>query len=174
MFSNARRALKLIQRFTDTELGEPRILKTDSIPHPRTAEVAEVKRKSGILSDIDSVRLLSAYDIPTPPARVVSTVDEFISMAHEIRYPVALKISSRDIPHVTDANAIKLNVKSDEEFKNAYDYVVSNSRAYDPNAKLEGVYVQKMVSKGAEVIIGVSKDELFGFIYFIWNWRNFR
>lgn len=75
---------------------------------------------------------------------------------------------------MTDANAIKLNVKSDEEFKNAYDYVVSNSRAYDPNAKLEGVYVQKMVSKGAEVIIGVSKDELFGFIYFIWNWRNFR
>lgn len=69
LFSNARRALKLIQRFTDTELGEPRILKTDSIPHPRTAEVAEVKRKSGILSDIDSVRLLSAYDIPTPPAR---------------------------------------------------------------------------------------------------------
>jgi len=174
LFSNARRALKLIQRFTDTELGEPRILKTDSIPHPRTAEVAEVKRKSGILSDIDSVRLLSAYDIPTPPARVVSTVDESISMAHEIRYPVALKIGSRDIPHVTDANAIKLNVKSDEEFKNAYDYVVSNSRAYDPNAKLEGVYVQKMVSKGAEVIIGVSKDDLFGFIYFIWNWRNFR
>ena len=38
-----------------------------------------------------------------------------------------------------------------KEFKNAYDYVVSNSRAYDPNAKLEGVYVQKMVSKGAEV-----------------------
>ena len=44
----------------------------------------------------------------------------------------------------------------------AFMTIVAQARAYDSEAYIEGVLVQKMASTGAEVILGMSRDPQFG------------
>ena len=76
--------------------------------------------------------------------------------------PVALKVESPDIPHKTEAGVIRLNLKSADEVKAAYDAVLANAKKYKADAKLNGVLVQPMVSAGTEMMAGGKVDELFG------------
>ena len=76
--------------------------------------------------------------------------------------PVALKIQSPDIPHKTDAKAIRLNVSGAAAVRRAYDEVVAAAKAYKPDARIEGVLVQEMVTGGQEILVGVSRDPVFG------------
>ena len=45
-------------------------------------------------------------------------------MANIIGFPVVLKIDSPDIPHKTEADAIRLNVSSDEEVHKAFNEIM--------------------------------------------------
>lgn len=75
---------------------------------------------------------------------------------------VALKISSPDIPHKTEAKAIRLDLSGPESIGRGYDEVIAAAKAYKPDARIEGVLVQEMVSGGEEVLLGVSQDPGFG------------
>ena len=76
--------------------------------------------------------------------------------------PVALKIQSPDIPHKTEAKAIRLGVSGDDAVRHAFEEVLAAARAYKPDARIEGVLVQEMVADGHEVLVGVSRDPTFG------------
>jgi acetyltransferase len=85
-----------------------------------------------------------------------------VRVAKRIGYPVAIKVQSSDIPHKTEADAVRLGIASDSDLERAYDEVLKNARAYKADAKIEGVLVQEMVAGGIETILGVSNDLLFG------------
>jgi acetyltransferase len=76
-------------------------------------------------------------------------------------FPVVLKIQSPDISHKTEAGGVKLDVVAGE-VEAAFDEIVTNAKAYDPEARLEGVLIQKMMPKGHEMVIGVIRDPDFG------------
>ena len=57
---------------------------------------------------------------------------------------------------------VRLNIRTPEEAREAYDGILSACRAYAPNARLDGVLVQKMAPSGAEVILGVKNDRQLG------------
>ena len=75
---------------------------------------------------------------------------------------MALKVQSPDIPHKTEAHAVKLGLDSAASVAAAFDEIMRNARADRPGARIEGVLVQEMVSGGIEVILGVTNDPLFG------------
>lgn len=83
-------------------------------------------------------------------------------MARQIGYPVVLKVDSPDIPHKTEANALMLNLSSEEDVRRAYKIVLQNATKHKPSARINGVLVQEMLSEGIEVIIGVTRDKVFG------------
>ena len=85
-----------------------------------------------------------------------------VAIARRLGYPLALKVQSPDIPHKTEARAVRLGVASDDELAAAYDQVLANARAYMKDAAIEGVLVQEMVGDGMEAILGVTNDPLFG------------
>jgi acyl-CoA synthetase (NDP forming) len=118
----------------------------------RTGDVAEHAAK----------RVLAEYGIPVTQETLAKTKDEALAAAKRIGYPVAIKVQSPDIPHKTEARAIRLAVSSDRELASAYDEVLAHARAYDQNANIEGVLVQEMVGDGIEAILGVTNDPLFG------------
>ena len=79
-----------------------------------------------------------------------------------LKYPVAVKIVSRDIAHKTDIGAVRLNIANDAQLAAAVAEVVANARKAAPGAKLSGVLVSEMVGDGLETIVGVVNDAVFG------------
>jgi acetyltransferase len=87
-----------------------------------------------------------------------------VEQARELGYPVALKIQSGQILHKTEAGGIRLDLASDDDVRTAYGEVVANSKRFSPDAAVQGVLVQEMVKDGVEVIIGTTKDPVFGHV----------
>ncbi|HUF81851.1 MAG TPA: acetate--CoA ligase family protein [Burkholderiales bacterium] len=117
-----------------------------------TADVTEYKAK----------RRLAEYGIPVTREELAATKEQALAVAQRIGYPVAIKVQSPDIPHKTEASAVRLNIGSDGELASAYDEVLASARAYAKSAAIEGVLVQEMVKDGLEAIVGVTNDPLFG------------
>ncbi len=117
---------------------------------------------SADLTEHDAKRVLADYGIPVTREEVARSKDRALSIARTLGYPVAMKVQSPDIPHKTEARAIRLNITSDAELASAYEEVFSNARAYNKSARIEGVLIQEMVKDGLEAILGVTNDPLFG------------
>ncbi len=110
---------------------------------------------------------LSDYDIGGSSDIVANTADEAVAAADAIGYPVVLKIQSGDILHKTEVGGVKINLESPDSVRSAYETIVANVTSHMPNAKVDGVLVQKMAPKGIEIVIGMVNDATFGPIMMI-------
>ena len=118
--------------------------------------------RTGDVVEFVAKRVLADYGIPVTREGLAERRDEALAIARSIGYPVALKVQSPDIPHKTEARAVRLDVASDAEFIAAYDELITNVRTRQRGARLEGVLVQEMAKDGIEAILGVANDPLFG------------
>ncbi len=57
---------------------------------------------------------------------------------------------------------MRLALADASALRNAYEEMIATVRTRQPEARVEGVLVQQMVSGGVEVILGVSRDDQFG------------
>jgi len=114
------------------------------------------KMFDGNLDFVQSLNILKSYKISIIRSLLAKNSSQAIKLAKEIGYPVALKISSSKISHKTEVGGVKINVNSDLEVKEYF-----NQASKKLGAKLDGIIIQPMV-KGAEIILGVKKDENFG------------
>lgn len=113
------------------------------------------------LSEAESKKALAAYGIPVARERVMAPGAIAALNVSPLEFPLAVKIDSPDIPHKTEAGAVRLNIRSLDELKEAAATVVANSQRYKPDACIKGVLVAEMAA-GTEVIIGVVNDRFFG------------
>lgn len=122
-----------------------------------------------ILTEEASKKLLHAYGIHTTLPQCARNEREAVAIAHTIGFPVVLKILSPDITHKTDAGGVMLNLIDEGMVKEAFRKIVSNALAYKPEARIEGVTVQRMAdrSEGVELIIGAKKDPVFGTVLLV-------
>jgi len=123
-------------------------------------DAAKKLELKGTLSETQSKRLLGFYGLPLTKELVVQNSEDANEFKNAIQNPVALKIQSPDIPHKTEAKAIRLGVSGD--LRQAYEEVLAAARKYKPDARIEGVLIQEMVTEGQEILIGVSRDPVFG------------
>jgi acetyltransferase len=117
-----------------------------------------------VLLESEAKDLVKSYGIPVAPTKLARNEEEAVEIANSMGYPVVLKIASPDITHKSDVGGVVMNIRSDEEVREAFRTIIINVRRYAPNASIYGVVVQKMVPKGREVIIGTTKDPVFGHI----------
>lgn len=117
-----------------------------------------------LLSEGISKALLETYGIPTTRPFSAKTGEEAAREAARIGYPVVLKIDSPDISHKTDVGGVMLDLEDREMVLAAFDRVTANLKARMPDARADGVTVQRMVKKkdALEMILGIKKDPVFG------------
>jgi len=106
--------------------------------------------------------IVSAYGIPTAPIKLAHNANEAANIARELGFPVVMKIASPDILHKSDIGGVLLNVKSEAEARSDYTLLVKRARTAKPNAKIDGVHIQRQIDSGQEVIVGVVRDPTFG------------
>jgi acetyltransferase len=122
-----------------------------------------------ILSESLSKSLLESYGIPvTRPAPAV-TSEEAVASAAAIGYPVVLKILSPDITHKTDVGGVALDLEDADSVRSAFERVTQQAARKRPDARIDGVTVQRMVREkdGFELILGVKKDPTFGSVILV-------
>ena len=107
-------------------------------------------------------RLMAAYGIATAPIKLSRTETEAVEIASQSGYPVVLKIASPDIPHKSDVGGVLLNLRTPEEVRAGFRAVTDRARSAQPEARIQGVQVQRMIPEGQEVIIGARRDPQFG------------
>ncbi len=122
-----------------------------------------LRRESSVLTEPESKALLAAYGIPVNRTEIASTAQEAVEKAGELGYPVAMKIHSRDILHKTDANGVRLNLRCEQDVREAFDETLAGAHAFQPEARLEGVTIQPMLERpDFELILGAKQDRDFG------------
>ncbi len=114
--------------------------------------------RHGLLTEYEACQVFSSLGIHTAQAQHVSMDNP----AHQVPYPVVVKVSSRDVPHKTDAGGVRVGVADDAALQRAAHDIRSSVLAYAPLAKLDGLLVQKMEGRLLELILGYRRDPLVG------------
>jgi acetyltransferase len=107
--------------------------------------------------------LLNAYHIRTPHSGMAPNLEQALSMAKTVGYPVALKIASEGVSHKTDVGGVVLNINSPVELDSAFNDLMAHLKQHATQLTIiGGVYVQQMIRGDAELIVGVVRDPQFG------------
>ncbi|MBI4834368.1 MAG: acetate--CoA ligase family protein [Planctomycetes bacterium] len=109
-----------------------------------------------------ALKIFGAYGIKVPQNLIARTANEAGQMVKQIGFPVVMKIVSPDIIHKSDVNGVRLNIADAEEAKVVFDEIIITAQSRVPSAQIEGVSIQKMVTGGKEIIIGMTRDPQFG------------
>jgi acyl-CoA synthetase (NDP forming) len=134
-------------------LARAEVQEHGSIPAP-------LPLSDGPLSEHTARGLLERADVPMVPAVLAATPDEAVDAARMLGHPVVLKVCSADIAHKTEMDGVRLNVSGDAAVRQAFANVTAVPLA--EGTPFDGVLVGAMRSEGAELIVGVVRDQEWG------------
>ncbi|MCD4674567.1 MAG: acetate--CoA ligase family protein [Desulfobacula sp.] len=115
-----------------------------------------------VLGELDGNEILRCYGFNTLPMALSKNKTEACKIADEIGYPVVMKIVSPDMLHKSDAGGVVVGLEDSKSVELSFETIMEKAKTYNPDAKIEGVLIQKLAPKGKEVILGLSKDPVFG------------
>ncbi|WP_313622609.1 acetate--CoA ligase family protein [Achromobacter sp.] len=105
---------------------------------------------------------VASFGLPQARVQAAQCADDAVRDARQAGYPVALKILSPDIAHKTEAGGVALHLADDDAVRSAYAAVTQAAARAQPGARIDGVMVQKMERGVAEIIVGATRDPVFG------------
>ncbi len=110
----------------------------------------------------EAMSVLEYYGIPTARSMTAQTIDEAQNAAAEIGYPVAIKVIAEKLSHKSDIGGVQLNLRNEAAMAEAFNDMMDSIKGEYPEAKIDGVLVQPMVTGGRELILGGRQDPQFG------------
>lgn len=115
------------------------------------------------LVEFKALAVFDKYGFPIVPYALARTADEAVEAARRMEFPVVLKISGPKILHKTDVGGVKLNLTDEESVRNGYNEMIATVKErMGADVEIWGVLVQKMLPKGKEIILGMTRDPRFG------------
>ena len=158
------RTLESMYRFSKWLNVKDEIIKPFSVNKDKVKDIlSDVKKqgRSNLLED-EGYEVLKAYGFPVPKSILVNDENDAINAANNIGYPLVMKISSKDVIHKSDSGGVKVGLKNENEVKDAFNLILSNIKKRHPNADVNGILVQEMITNSREIILGAKQDKLFG------------
>ena len=157
-------ALKGMREYATWKERPPRTVTRFKVNRRRVERILSRRQRTGRLKlgEVKGKDVLGAYGFQIPQGTLASSTEEALEIAERIGFPVAMKIVSPDIIHKSDLGGVFLNIANGESVEDTYDLMTLKIRKKVPDARIEGVYVERMVDKGLEVIIGMTRDPQFG------------
>ena len=149
----------LLEAPTASENGPP------DIAAARVVIAAALGEGRDMLDELEAKAVLKAYGIPVVPTLAAgATADAAATAGRELGYPVALKILSPEISHKSDVGGVRLNLRDENELRQAADEMLAHVRELRPQARITGLTVQTMATRplARELIVGASIDPVFG------------
>jgi acyl-CoA synthetase (NDP forming) len=130
-------------------------------PAPDAARVASARALLGgksRLNEHEACRVFGKLGVPAAPSETITVPEQEV----KLDFPVVAKILSPDITHKTDAGGVVVNIASAEALKRAAAAILQSVRVKHPQARVNGILVQRMEKGLAEVILGYKRDPQVG------------
>lgn len=163
---NAARVLGKLARYAEWRGRAEGVVPEFTDIHPEEARAicrrTQKETDATWLSADETRKVLAAFALPVAPGGLARNRDEAAQIAARIGFPVALKLASRTIVHKTEIGGVQLNLANEAEVKQAFTTIQNRLTGMGKLGEMEGVLVQPMISKGVEVMVGVTQDPLFG------------
>lgn len=140
---------------------------------PAAVEVPEAARRiveKGDIGEAGGLALAEAFGIRAVPHRLCADLDEVVTAAGALGYPVVLKVSSPEVRHKTEMGLVAAGLGDEAALREAYDQLAGrlagNLGRGGPgeagSGEIEGYLVQKMIRGGEEFFLGMVQDIDFG------------
>lgn len=157
-------AIKGMRAYANWKDRPPRLVTRFRVNRRRVERILTRRQRTGKLQlgEVKGKDVLGAYGFKVPEGALASDPEEAREIAERIGFPVAMKIVSPDIVHKSDLGGVFLNVANGEMAEDTYELMNLKIRKKSPDAIIEGVYIERMIPKGLEVIIGMTRDPQFG------------
>lgn len=157
-------ALKVMYEYHTWLKRPPRLVTRFRVNRRRVERIITRNQRHDILqlNEVKSKKILQAYGFNVPSGMLVTNSDEAVEQARRTGFPIAMKIVSPDIVHKSDMGGVKLNLTTAQQIRDGFDLMMMRILQQVPSASIEGIYVEKMVDPGLEVIIGMHRDPQFG------------
>lgn len=106
------------------------------------------------LSEWEGKQWLQRFGVAVPQGLRAATPEQAVQAARSVGFPVAVKAVGAQIAHKTELGAVKLNLRSAQEVREAAAALAGMG---------DGLLVEAMITDGvAELIVGVSRDSVLG------------
>lgn len=150
------------RRLLETPPGD--IRESEEVRTSEINSILEEARDSGLsyLGFAEAMKVIELCGLPLLEGRLALAKEDAAAIGKQIGFPVAMKVVSDDIIHKFDVQGVALDIQSEEEAGLAYENILSRVKNLKPGARIAGVYVQKMLKGGQEVILGLKRDSSFG------------
>lgn len=129
-------------------------------PSPSFRKAKALMRPGRQLSEHAAKQLLRAYGIRVPREQLVTSAAAAVRAAGLVGYPVVMKASGAQLAHKTELGLVKVGLTSASQVRDAYRELTDIAR-YE-GVDLDGILVCQMVGRGVEMVVGVTRDPLFG------------
>ncbi|MFI9112407.1 acetate--CoA ligase family protein [Streptomyces venezuelae] len=129
-------------------------------PSPSFRKAQALMRPGRRLSEHAAKQLLRAYGIRVPREQLVTSAAAAVRAAGLVGYPVVMKASGAQLAHKTELGLVKVGLTSASQVRDAYRELTDIARF--ESIDLDGVLVCQMVGRGVEMVVGVTRDDLFG------------
>lgn len=141
--------------------------KTERDSRPEREQARDIFRRVRedgrlVLLGSESAEVAGLYGIPAAPVKLATTPEEAARIAEEMGFPLVLKVASPRIMHKTDVGGVKIGIKTPGDVLKGFIEITENIHRYLPQVVIHGIEVQKMMSPGTELIVGMSRDVQFG------------
>ncbi|NND92087.1 MAG: bifunctional acetate--CoA ligase family protein/GNAT family N-acetyltransferase [Granulosicoccus sp.] len=124
----------------------------------------EIKAGHRVLGPVKTRMLMQHLDIPVLRSRRARTLDEALTMASEIGYPIVMKLVSPNISYKASVIETQLDISSAQHVANAWQAIETRLRERRPDAQFRGVLLEPMYCPGnpRSLALSISRDPYFG------------
>lgn len=122
---------------------------------------AKAERKEYL--DVTEIsEMFDIYGIPFTRSKICKNLEAILTEAGKIGFPLALKVASEKVLHKSEFGGVKLNLRSADDLKRAYDEIMRSLGSKGVAPESVAFLLQEMVQGGREVIMGVNAVPNFG------------
>jgi len=132
----------------------------------RLRERAASSTSSFALDEWEAKALLAAYDIKGPREEVAASIEEAVSAADRIGYPVVVKALSKALLHKSDAGGVVLNVGDQNAVRTACCEIAANVEKRT-GIRIKAYLICEQIEGGVELALGLHRDLEMGLLLMV-------
>ena len=127
-----------------------------------TAAWPDLPADRNALSETEGKDALARFGLPVVHDALVQTIEQARMAADRIGYPLVAKLVSPDVAHKTEHGLIRLGLNSADAVAEAFRTMMA--KAQSMGVHIEGVTLEPMLAGGVEILAGVTRDPVFGWM----------
>ncbi len=141
-----------------------RSIRRIAVNNNKVRKVVKNYRRRGLerINEQDAKAVLEAYGIEIPAGAFATSAPQAVAAAEKLGYPVVMKVVSKDLERKSEVGGVRVDLRDASQVEDAFDLMQLRIPRRVPGARVEGVLIEERRTAGREVVLGMTRDPMFG------------